>query len=158
VPAVIRWPKGVAAPGRRVDDFVSLADFGPTFLELAGLDVPEGLYGRSLLPFLRGERQASWRDALITQCNGVELYYTQRSILTRRYRYTFNGFDFDELYDLEADPGETVNLAEDVSRAELKRELCAKMMRLGSEAGDACPSAYITVGLHPGGPAEAFAE
>jgi len=156
VPAVVRWPAGLAGPGRRVDELVSLADFAPTFLELAGLEVPDGLYGRSLTPFLREERPQSWRDALITQCNGVELYFTQRSILTKRHRYTFNGFDFDELYDLEKDPGETVNLAGDDSYAGIKHELCAKMMKLQSEAGDACPSAYITVGLHPWGPAEAF--
>jgi len=156
VPAVVRWPQGLANPGRRVDRLVSLADFAPTFLELAGLEVPEGLYGRSLMPFLRDRGPDSWRDALITQCNGVELYFTQRSVLTKQHRYTFNGFDFDELYDLEKDPGETVNLAADDSRAGLRRELCAKLMKLNSEAGDACPSAYITVGLHPWGPAEAF--
>ena len=37
VPAVIRWPAGIVNPGRRVDAFVSLADFGPTFLEVAGV-------------------------------------------------------------------------------------------------------------------------
>jgi arylsulfatase A-like enzyme len=156
VPAVIRWPAGLAGPGRRVDELVSLADFAPTFLELAGVEVPEGLYGRSLVPFLRNEPPDSWREALITQCNGVELYFTQRSILTKTHRYTFNGFDFDELYDLRKDPHETVNLAGDESCAQVKRELYAEMMRLQSEAGDACPSAYITVGLHPWGPAEAF--
>ncbi len=156
VPAVVKWPKGIANPGRRVDEFVSLADFAPTFLELAGCEIPAGLYGQSLLPFLRDEQPESWRDALITQCNGVELYFTQRSILTKEHRYTFNGFDFDELYDIKKDPGETVNLADDDSHSETKHELCARMMRLQSEAGDACPSAYITVGLHPWGPAEAF--
>jgi hypothetical protein len=108
------------------------------------------------VPFLRDRTPEAWREALITQCNGVELYYTQRSILTQEHRYTFNGFDFDELYDLSADPGETVNRADDPACAGLKRELSARMMRLQSEAGDACPSAYITVGLHPWGPAEAF--
>jgi arylsulfatase A-like enzyme len=156
VPAVVRWPKGLRKAGRRVDELVSLADFAPTFLELAGLDAPDELYGRSLMPFLRGEKPGAWRDALITQCNGVELYFTQRSILTKSHRYTFNGFDFDELYDLEKDPQETVNRADDPDCAELKRKLCARMMKLQSEAGDACPSAYITVGLHPWGPAEAF--
>jgi arylsulfatase A-like enzyme len=37
VPAIIRWPAGVADAGRREDAFVSLADFGPTFLEAAGV-------------------------------------------------------------------------------------------------------------------------
>ena len=33
------------------------------------------------------------------QCNGVELYYSQRWVQTKDWRYIFNGFDFDELYE-----------------------------------------------------------
>jgi len=55
VPFVVRWPAGLAAPGRRCDAFVSLADFAPTALELAGLRADRRLSGRSLVPFLRGE-------------------------------------------------------------------------------------------------------
>ncbi|MCC7492465.1 MAG: sulfatase-like hydrolase/transferase [Fimbriimonadaceae bacterium] len=111
MPAVVRWPRGLAQPGRTVDGLVSLADFAPTFLELAGAAGAERCDGRSLLPFLRGEQPAAWRDAVFTQLNGVELYYTQRSILTKDWRYVYNGFDFDELYDRQADPHELVNLA-----------------------------------------------
>ena len=39
VPAVVRWPAGLADPGRRVDEFVSTADFAPTFTELSGRPV-----------------------------------------------------------------------------------------------------------------------
>lgn len=51
VPLAVRGP-GLAA-GRVVEAFVSLTDLAPTFLELGGVDVPEAMTGRSLLPLLR---------------------------------------------------------------------------------------------------------
>ena len=75
-------------PGRREPAFVSLADFAPTFLELAGVPAQRPFAGGSLAPFLRGEAPAGWRDAIHTQCNGVELYYCQRSAMTTEHKYT----------------------------------------------------------------------
>lgn len=158
VPAVIRWPAGITNPGRRVADLVSLADFAPTFLELAGLPLDRHFSGASLQPFLAGERPASWRDALFTQCNGVELYYSQRSVRTQDYRYTFNGFDLDELYDLQADPHEIRNLAADPAYEVIKRDLLGRLWRFAYEEGDAMINSYITVSLAPYGPAQAFRE
>ncbi|MBN1442984.1 MAG: sulfatase [Planctomycetes bacterium] len=60
VPLVARWPEKVR-PGRVVDDFVSLADLAPTFLEAAGLEPLEGTTGRSLMKVLSSER-SGWID------------------------------------------------------------------------------------------------
>ncbi|MEM1094436.1 MAG: sulfatase [Bacteroidota bacterium] len=54
VPLLIAWPDG-APSGRRVTDFVNLTDLAPTFLDAAGLDIPDVMTGRSLLPMLRSE-------------------------------------------------------------------------------------------------------
>lgn len=156
VPAIIRWPAGVAEPGRRVDAFVSLADFGPTFLEAAGVSAARHFTGASLLPFLRGETPPVWRDEIHTQCNGVELYYTQRSVMTRDFKYVFNGFDRDELYDLRTDPHEMRNLAGDPAYAAVIREMCARLWRFAYRENDSAINPYITVGLAPYGPAAAF--
>jgi len=156
VPAVIRWPAGVRNPGRGVDDFVSLADFAPTFIELAGAPLNRHFAGASLAPFLHDEAPAAWRNAIHTQCNGVELYYTQRSVTTRDFKYVFNGFDQDELYDLRADPHELRNVSDDPAYAEVKRDLCGRMWRFAYEEDDTAINPYITVGLAPYGPAEAF--
>jgi len=156
VPATIRWPAGVRKPGSRVGQFVSLADFGPTFTELATGKAPTGLSGASLVPFLRGEAPAAWRDAIFTQSNGVELYYTQRSITTREMKYVFNGFDEDELYDLRKDPHEMRNIAADPAYADTKRQLVRKLWQFAHRENDAAINGYVTVGLAPFGPAEAF--
>jgi arylsulfatase A-like enzyme len=158
VPAIVRWPAGVADPGRRVGDLVSLADFAPTFTEAAGLTPDPRLTGRSLLPFLRGERPDDWRDDIHSQCNGVELYYTQRAVMTREHKYVYNGFDDDELYDLRGDPHETRNLIHEPGQEDVLRDLVRRMWRFAYREQDTAINSYITVGLAPWGPAEAFRE
>lgn len=157
VPLVVRWPAGVTTAGRTVEALVSLADVGPTLLEAAGRPVPAGLSGRSLGGWLRGETPAEWREALLGQCNGFELYVTQRLIRTREWKYVFNGFDADELYDLNADPGERRNLAGDPVHAERKRALCRRMWALARAEEDAITNDYVTVALAPVGPGAVFA-
>jgi arylsulfatase A-like enzyme len=60
VPLAAMWPKGIAAPGRTVTDYVSFIDFAPTFIELAGLKWSEtGMAsspGRSLTDILRSTK------------------------------------------------------------------------------------------------------
>ena len=158
VPAVLRWPAGLHGPGRRVDEFVSLADFAPTFTELAGRTPDAGLTGRSLLPLIAGQTPADWRDAIHTQCNGVELYYTQRSVMTRDYKYVFNGFDDDELYDLRSDPHERVNLAARADCEAVKMRMVRRMWQFAHREEDGAINNYVTVALAPSGPAEAFRE
>lgn len=58
VPMVIRWPSA-QRPGREIDALVSLTDLAPTFLDLAGLEPPPEMTGRSLMPLLRGQEVAT---------------------------------------------------------------------------------------------------
>lgn len=61
VPMVMRWPKGIRDPGRRVAQLVSMIDFAPTFLELAGVDPSasemQPITGHSMLDLLHHEPQ-----------------------------------------------------------------------------------------------------
>jgi arylsulfatase A-like enzyme len=156
VPCIVSWPEGIARPGRVEDSFVTLADIAPTLLDVAGVSVPDNLTGRSMVPFLRGETPEEWPDAFYSQMNAVELYYTQRAVQTRDWKYVYNGFDFDELYDLRNDPHETVNLADRRDYDEVKRDLVRKMWRFAGQTDDHIFNPYATVAMAPWGPADAF--
>lgn len=98
VSLAIRW--GRAHGGRVVDDLVSLTDLAPTFLEAAGLDVPERMTGRSLMNLLMSEASGQIdpaRDAvLIGRERHVEnaradwTPYPQRAIRTADFLYIIN--------------------------------------------------------------------
>ncbi|MCY3780781.1 MAG: sulfatase-like hydrolase/transferase [Chloroflexi bacterium] len=157
VPLVMRHPKLTPKPGACVDAFVSLADIAPTLLDVAGVETERPFAGASLLPLMQGRVPENWRDAVFTQCNGVELYYSQRSVKTKDYKYVFNGFDDDELYDLRNDPHEIRNLARDPRYNSVIRDMCRRMWRFAYEQADEyLLNSYITVALAPYGPAEAF--
>jgi len=155
VPCIMSWPGGIGNPGRMEDSFVTLADIGPTLLDVAGVPEQDGLTGRSMTPFLRGEQPEGWRDAFYSQMNGVELYYTQRAVQTHDWKYVYNGFDFDELYDLRADPHEMTNLAGRREHDEVKRDLVRKMWQFADETNDHIFNGYATVAFAPWGPADA---
>lgn len=57
MPLAVRWPDGIKSPGRKVDDFVSLKDMAPTFLEASGIKVPDSMTGNSLIPIFNSAKE-----------------------------------------------------------------------------------------------------
>ncbi len=102
-----RVPLLIAGPGitpRVVTDPAELLDLYPTLAELAGLPPRSDVEGRSLVPqVLRGARRSE--PAITTHNQG------NHAIRTDRWRYIRYADDSDELYDMQADPNEWVNLA-----------------------------------------------
>jgi len=98
VALVARVPEG--AGGRIIDDFVSLPDLAPTFLEIGGVKAPEGLYGRSLMPQLTaaggGQIDPSrthvlaGRERHVAAAREGYLPYPSRAIRTPEYLYIRN--------------------------------------------------------------------
>ncbi|CAA9577092.1 MAG: Choline-sulfatase [uncultured Thermomicrobiales bacterium] len=111
VPLVMRWP-GTIAPGGVCERLVQLHDLAHTFVEVADAAPIAPPDGRSLLPLLR-DPAAVWDDVAFCQYYGGEFLYTQRMVITPRHKYVFNGWDFDELYDLVDDPHELRNRVDD---------------------------------------------
>jgi arylsulfatase A-like enzyme len=113
VPLIIELP-GRAGRGTRVSDQVRLIDVLPTVLEAVGLQPPTPIDGRSLLPLVRGDRPPVSRDAW-SYGSSDNLGLALR--VENRLKYVFNNSAWtgllgeEELYDLEDDPIEEVNLA-----------------------------------------------
>lgn len=98
MPLAIRWGDKIR-PGRVVDDFVSHADFAPTILEAAGLDVPQQMNGKSLMNIFESEKSGQIekeRDKVFTAnerhtyCRPDGATYPMRAIRTEDYLYIRN--------------------------------------------------------------------
>jgi N-sulfoglucosamine sulfohydrolase len=90
VPMIIVWP-GHLKPATTQSAMVCLPDLLPTFLELAGGKVPDGLDGKSFAAVLRGEADAH-RDRVFATCSGDGNFnvYPSRSVRTRDWKYILN--------------------------------------------------------------------
>lgn len=114
VPLIFSWP-GQFAKDVRSDALVELLDKTPTIMELAGLEPPKRMQGRSLLPMLRGEApldrhrdfvRCEYYDALDEPDGSFATMYRDE-----RYKLVvYHGHDLGELYDLEEDPEEFENM------------------------------------------------
>lgn len=153
IPCVLRWPKGIKDPGREINELISIMDFAPTFTDLVNGETLHASKGISLLSWFENIHPKEWRDAVFTQCNGVEVYYTQRIVRTDRYKFVYNPVDFDELYDLQSDPYELNNLADDPDKVDVKEELYKKMWKEAAEVNDIIFNPYPTVATADIGPA-----
>lgn len=152
IPVLMRWPKGIKEPGRIIDDVITLADFAPTFMELAGIPVERKMAGYSLKAYLENKTPEFVQDTHYTQSNGNELYGIQRSVTTKEWKYVYNGFDYDELYHLKEDPDEMVNVIDQYQDSPIVKEMCSKMWNFAQKVEDVCINPYILVGLAPYGP------
>jgi len=173
VPCIVRWPNGIKA-GTVCDELLQSTDFVPTWLEVAGAEIPKGYHldGISLAPLFKNPNQP-YRDYVFGEMGGARSIKTKDwNLITLRYPkyiiayedrklkqltgltggisragYTHKyAFDTDQLYHLGRDPGEQVNLAGDPEHAiQLK-----KMMRTLSAVLEGFPD-HPYGELFPGG-------
>ncbi|MCD6365123.1 MAG: sulfatase-like hydrolase/transferase, partial [Planctomycetes bacterium] len=125
IPLIIRSPGGT--PGGTVDDaLVSHIDLLPTMLELAGMDIPPYLDGRSLAPRLAGRDDGDEREILL-EFNRYEVdhdftgFQPIRCWMAGDYKLVINLLeDRDELYNLSDDPAEMNNLIDSAEHAAIR--------------------------------------
>ncbi len=144
IPLVIRDPRRSGAAGRQVDQFTSAADILPTLLDVFQVQPKNGLDGRSLSAFLEGRAPESWRKAIFWEFDfrdleegAAEAHFGLSSracnlavLRDHRYKYVhFNGLK-PLLFDLENDPSERVNRAEDPAYAAIRLEFAENMLSL----------------------------
>ena len=143
VPLVVVWPEVVPA-GRRIADVVSLVDVFPTVAELLAVEAPAPASGRSLVPLLRGEAMAP-RDVLAATYR-PEAFTDKQALISGGFKYIHSWSperEWEELYDLVADPDELTDLI--TSRAEVAERLRAALeQRLAASAEGSAAAAELT--------------
>ena len=141
VPLFVRYPPLVNA-GTEIDAFALSVDHAPTLLDLAGVGIPGEMHGRSLIPILKGEAPADWRDSFLIEYYSdtvmprlVKMGY--KAVRTRSWKYIhyvdLEGVD--ELYDLERDPYEMLNVIDDPQAKVALGEMKSELKRLMDQTG-----------------------
>ena len=122
VPFIVRVPGGHgAAAGQWRDEVVELRDLAPTLLDLAGVEQPAAMDGRSLVPLLAGGEADDWREHLhgehlIGHYGRVEAMHWVTD--GRRKFCWFSGSGREQFFDLVTDPEECEDLVGEESRAD----------------------------------------
>jgi arylsulfatase A-like enzyme len=153
-PLVVRWP-GVTDPGSTNGNIVSVLDFAETFLDLAGVPVPNDMQGRSLVPLLRGEKPADWRQSFYYHYYEYPASHRVRphyGVVTDRYKlvhYYKPDVDDWELLDRERDPHEVKSFYGDPAYADTVKQLHAELDRLRQELKDTQPAPPHAYGNDP---------
>ena len=146
MPFLLRYPREVK-PGSVNADMVSNLDFAPLFTDLAGLPTPEEFQGRSFRPLLEGQTPADWPQSLYYRYwmnrahHNVAAHAGIRTLTHKLVYYSHDGLgqpgteeEFPwgapivgrepewELFDLEKDPREMNNVADDPAYAAIRRQ------------------------------------
>ena len=105
VPLIIYAPSIIKNPGR-IEEQVNLMNIAPTIMDLAGIPIPTGMEGRSLLPMIKGEELSGDEHIFLERANRI------KAVRTDDWKYiTDLDQGTDELYYLRDDPLETKNVA-----------------------------------------------
>ncbi len=134
VPLMIYDPRaGAAGKGKRCRALTGNIDIAPTLLDLAGVAVPEGLDGRSLVPLL-SDPAGDVREQMALMNVWGKAPMSCLTAVTKRWKYTWWGYaegmaPAEELFDLENDPLEMRNLAGETEYAKALEEMRARYNR-----------------------------
>jgi len=149
MPFLVRYPSEVK-PASVNDDIILNLDFAETFLDFAGVPIPNDMQGESIRPLLRGNSPEDWRTSMYYHYTdgGIPNHY---GIRTRRYKLIFfYGLEWDwqtgevrkvskpewELFDLKKDPNEMKNIYNDPAYANIVKDLKTQLRQLKEKFED----------------------
>lgn len=138
-PLLVRYPKEIK-PKTKIDKLVQNLDFAPTFLDYAGIEIPNDMQGVSFRDLVSGKTD-EYRDAVYytyyeyPSAHMVKRHY---GVATERYKLMHFYYDIDEweMYDLETDPNEMNNIYGKEEYADVQKEMHAKLDKLRKDYGD----------------------
>ena len=145
MPFVIRYPKMIKA-GSTSKAICMNVDFGPTFLDLAGIEVPSEMQGRSFRKVLekKGRIPAGWREAAYYHYyeypaeHSVKRHYGIRTSDCKLIHF-YNDIDQWEMYDMKADPQEMRNVYDDPAYAGKRAQMHRILEQVQQEYEDTDP-------------------
>ena len=154
IPFAMRWPEAIQ-PGQVSQHLVSNVDLPVTLLDAAGTSFAEPVDGSSLLDVALDGRSVTgantWREDIMCETHGHHREpVVGRTIITQRHHYTAYKFrevphyltelnppeETSELYDLQEDPYQLHNLAEDPAHQEIVADLRRRLERWQERTGD----------------------
>jgi N-acetylglucosamine-6-sulfatase len=145
VPLMVRGP-GVPAGAVR-DQLVINNDLAPTIAELAGVNIPSFVDGKSFVPLLSSSPPSSWRTAFLeegwpdTNHPDIPKVPLHKSVHTQQYMFTEYDTGERELYDLSADPYQLQSISRTANSEQLYSTLESRLNALRACSGEACRSA-----------------
>lgn len=139
-PLIMRLPESLDKRGD-IPQMVQNIDYAPTFLELAGAEIPSDIQGVSLLPLLKGETPDNWRTSMyyhFYEYPAEHMVKRHYGVRTEQYKliHFYNDIDSWELYDLKADPTEMRNLYGQKEYEPIVKELKTELLRLQEQYDD----------------------
>jgi len=139
IPWIVRHP-GVERRGVTVDELVLNVDLLPTLLDWTGVPIPEDVAGRSLAPLVEGE-EVEWRDAFLYEYwrNGTWTAHVPDIVALRTRDWKLVEYPdypgWRQLFDLNADPSELENLADDEAQLDRLLELRQRLAEIERAIG-----------------------
>lgn len=137
---IYRVPLVIAGPGvveREVTEgLVSLQDLCPTLLELTGADAIPETDATSFVSLLQQPQDSSGFESTYSEYHGTRFRLTQRILWQGDWKFVFNGFDYDELYNLAEDPFEMRNVVNEPDNADRVRSMMGEIWNCIRESGD----------------------
>ena len=140
-PLVMRLPEGLKARGD-ISEMVQNIDYAPTFLDIAGAQIPSDIQGESLLPLLRGEHPKNWRKSLYYHFyeypaeHSVKRHYGVSTADGWKLIHFYRDIDAWELYNLNEDPHELNNLYGKKGTEKVTKRLMKELRRLQKQYDD----------------------
>ncbi|HIM57603.1 MAG TPA: DUF4976 domain-containing protein, partial [Candidatus Latescibacteria bacterium] len=152
MPFIIRYPREIEA-GSVCEEMMLNVDFAPTWLDCAGIDIPDHMQGRSCRPLLNGDTPGDWQQGIYYRYwmhlshHNVAAHYGVR---THRYKLIYyygdacgqpNAIDERrdpewELFDLQEDPCELNSVYGDPAYSDVASDLTRKLHELQEKLGD----------------------
>ena len=136
MPLMIQYPPAVEK-GTTIDALTQNLDFAPTFLDFAGVEIPDSMQGKSFKPLLTGKKpeDQEFRNAVYYHYYDFPAFHMVKrhyGVRTDRYKliHFYDDIDEWELYDLKKDPQEENNLYGDPEYAKIQKELHKELKEL----------------------------